>query len=543
MNILMAFNSEYCKPAMVTMHSLLCNHDCEVVFYIIYSRLTEAEKDRISEITMAEGHGRCVFLQVVESTYADLPTLEWISPETYYRLLAQKLLPESVDRILWLDADVVICGDITEFYHQDLEGNLLAACSVMDEESYYAFLNQLTLPPDARYFNAGVLLYDLEAQRKKLDPDIYTRYLQVFGKRLIYGDQDVLNAVFYRCVKFAEPKHYNCTTYALDKLTSGERRKVLKDCRILHYNGSSKPWNPGYCLVSSDIFHRYASVFPEFSYLEAPEWEKQEKRARQRRLSYKRKHKESEEERLRYSFVIQIAGVKIRVVHRYQKVLMHCRKYLVPSGESELEVTLTREDLTYEKKQYEAVCAAEKRENGSVSDEELEISALNRKTAEALLDFHILLIHGAAVEVEGKAYLFCAKSGTGKTTHIEFWKELLGEAVTVINGDKPFLKIEEAVTVYGSPWCGKEGQNTNTSCPLAGICLLERGTKNEIRRLSPEEVFPRMMSHAYRFRDRGKAEQMMNLLSKLAEMVPFYGLKALPDVEAARLSYEAMRTE
>ena len=114
MNILMAFNSEYCKPAMVTMHSLLCNHDCEVVFYIIYSRLTEAEKDRISEITMAEGHGRCVFLQVVESTYADLPTLEWISPETYYRLLAQKLLPESVDRILWLGADVVICGGITE---------------------------------------------------------------------------------------------------------------------------------------------------------------------------------------------------------------------------------------------------------------------------------------------------------------------------------------------------------------------------------------------------------------------------------------------
>ena len=113
----------------------------------------------------------------------------------------------------------------------------------------------------------------------------------------------------------------------------------------------------------------------------------------------------------------------------------------------------------------------------------------------------------------------------------------------MINGDKPFLKIEEAVTVYGSPWCGKEGQNTNTSCPLAGICLLERGMKNEIRRLSPEEVFPRMMSHAYRFRDRGKAEQMMNLLSKLAEMVPFYGLKALPDVEAARLSYEAMRTE
>ena len=163
MNILMAFNSEYCKPAMVTMYSLLCNHDCEVVFYIIYSRLTEEEKDRISEITMAEGRGKCVFLPVAESTYADLPTLEWISPETYYRLLAQKLLPESVDRILWLDADVVICGDITEFYHQDLDGNLLAVCSAVDEGSYRASLNQLTLPPDARYFNAGVLLYDLEA--------------------------------------------------------------------------------------------------------------------------------------------------------------------------------------------------------------------------------------------------------------------------------------------------------------------------------------------------------------------------------------------
>ena len=540
MNILMAFESEYRKPAMVTMYSLLCNNDRDITFYIIYSRLTKEERLLLTELAESTGHGSCVFLPVPEEAYRDLPTFFWISAETYYRLMAQKLLPESVDRILWLDADIVVCGDITEFYDQDFEGNLLVACSVWEEGVVRAQLNQLTLPPDARYFNAGVLLYNMTAQRKQLDPEVYTEYLKVFGNRLVYADQDVLNAVFYRCVKFADQLQYNCFTNALDQYPPAKRRTLLKQCRILHYNGSSKPWNKEYCFLGSHIFRKYALSFPEYSYLTDPDWRKQEDKARRRHLYDKKKMGKKEQSILRYSFVMEIAGKKVRVIHQYQKVLNHCKKYLTASKDADLEISVTESDLEYEKKQYEAACRAENREFSAISKEELEVAAVNRRLADVLLDFNTVLVHGAAAGVDGQAYLFCAKSGVGKTTHINLWREVLGDRLTIINGDKPFLQIGEKITVYVSPWCGKEGENTNCAYPLAAICLIKRGAKNEIRKISQDEAFVLMMSHIYRFREQEKAKKLLTLVAALCETLPVYELTALPNADAARLSYETM---
>lgn len=541
----MAFNSNYYKPAMVTMHSVLCNNPCEVVFYIIYSSLSAAEKERLQELAAASGHGRVEFLEVPEGTFGDLPTLSWISTETYYRLMAQKLLPESVERILWLDADMIVLQNIEAFYHQDMEGMLLVACSYGKEGAYHESYRQLTLPADTRYFNAGMLLYDMKAQRDFLPSDVYEDYLRVFGQRLVYGDQDVLNAVFYRCVKYAELKEYNLTTNHVEKFSPEERRELLKNCRILHYNGSIKPWSEKYPFVWGYLFQKYAEVLPEYAEVDFEELKRKHKGARRRYLNYKKKRK-GEERWLKYSFVVKIAGKTIRITHFHPAVFRKSRAYLEnrKDAEIDIEVKLTEEDIQYEKEQYKKSCSPEERDNCSgLTDADYEVAAANRKVAEALVEHDVLLLHGAAISVDNRAYLFVAKSGTGKTTHINLWRELLGEKVVVVNGDKPFVQVDENVTVYGSPWCGKEDMNTNCAVKLAGVCLLERGEENCIRKIEFSEAFPKLMSSVYRSKDEEKMQKIMSMVGTLGEKVAFYRLQCRPEAEAAKLAYEVMGEE
>ena len=165
---------------------------------------------------------------------------------------------------------------------------------------------------------------------------------------------------------------------------------------------------------------------------------------------------------------------------------------------------------------------------------------LYREIAERLPAFDRLVFHGAAVAVDGHAYLFAAPSGTGKTTHIRLWQQRLGDAVTILNGDKPILHVrEDGVTVYGSPWAGKEGWQTNTSAPLKAICLLDRGPENTIEPIPAAEHLPRLLRQMYRPVNPAAAAQTLTLLDRLAR-VPLYHLRCTISEEAARLSYETM---
>lgn len=267
MNILLAFNSNYFLPALVLLRSLLVNNRwCpEIVIYVMYLDLKEEEILRFSRSAEEWGNARAVFIRVPEDAFTDAPLhLKWLSRETYYRLLAQEMLPETVKRLLYLDVDMIVMDSLEEFYHQDMEGNLLVACC-----SHEAFkpdgytLRQLTLPEDTIYFNAGVLLYDLEGQREEIDPAIYREYPVLFYKQLKYGDQDVLNAVFYGMTKLADYRVYNM----FDFYVSRERdvQRVRKKSVIFHYNGRGKPWQEQYWGRMAWLFWEYAMDIPEYA--------------------------------------------------------------------------------------------------------------------------------------------------------------------------------------------------------------------------------------------------------------------------------------
>lgn len=156
------------------------------------------------------------------------------------------------------------------------------------------------------------------------------------------------------------------------------------------------------------------------------------------------------------------------------------------------------------------------------------------------------IAHMAVIAYNGAAYAFAAPSGTGKTTHIRLWMDAFGPDVTVINGDKPLLKLgdpsasEPPVAAYGTPWGGKEGWQTNTSAPLAGLCFLSRGNVDECRRISPAMAFKPAMRQVYIPTDPRSALLTLDFLDVLLRSVPLYQLSCTMGKSAVKASFEAM---
>ena len=172
----------------------------------------------------------------------------------------------------------------------------------------------------------------------------------------------------------------------------------------------------------------------------------------------------------------------------------------------------------------------------------LEMTAVYRKLTELLVDENIFLMHGSAIAVDGEAYLFTAKSGTGKSTHTRLWRERFGERAVMVNDDKPLFELKDGhVTVYGTPWDGKHRLSTNTSVPLKAICVLERGVKNEIERLSAMQAPPMLLQQTHRTDDVEKMLKVLTLVEKTLEFIPVYRLRCNMDPEAAKVAYEGMQ--
>jgi len=160
----------------------------------------------------------------------------------------------------------------------------------------------------------------------------------------------------------------------------------------------------------------------------------------------------------------------------------------------------------------------------------------------ALPQFDGLMLHAAAVEYDGRAYLFSGPSTVGKSTHTRLWKQLLGDGVNFINDDKPALRrMDGKWFAYGTPWCGKDGINQNKKVPLAGICFLKQGLENRICRLSEKEAMIRILSQSTKkIPDPLVMAQLLSHVDTLVREIPVYELENTPTEAAAKLSYETM---
>lgn len=251
--VFLAPNNAYAPHAGITITSMMENSSKEY-FYDIYVLHTDLNSENIGLFHSMEYENASVkcycITRHVEKELKLMYTNFHFSKEMFYRILIPELFPQ-YEKAIYLDSDICVLGDISEFYNIDLEGNILGGINdVMHLRSKNYVSKQIGLDP-FRYINSGVLLIDC---KQYLEENIKQRIFDELKVRdsLRYPDQDLINIVCNGRIKFLPRKwnyiwHYHIvkSDHALN-LPSEEMEQYLadaEDIRILHFTSGVKPWN------------------------------------------------------------------------------------------------------------------------------------------------------------------------------------------------------------------------------------------------------------------------------------------------------------
>lgn len=189
--------------------------------------------------------------------------------------------------------------------------------------------------------------------------------------------------------------------------------------------------------------------------------------------------------------------------------------------------------------------AEEKAQEPTFPDALLESLSLFRKLCHFALESQdSIIFHSSAVAVDGKAYLFTAPSGTGKSTHTRLWRELLGDRAVMINDDKPIIRyVDGKFYVYGTPWTGKHNLGTNTRAEVKAICKISQAKENIIQKISAGQMLLTVMNQTMRPVEPEKMDKLLTLIDKMLSQVGLYSLGCTISLEGAKLSFETMSGE
>lgn len=251
MNILVTLDSNYVTP-LCTMLSSLIRSNPRTAFdiYVAYAHLTEADFQRIGKAVDGSG-SRIIGIRVPDSLFEKAPVLKRITKATYYRLFASMYLPETLERILYIDPDTLILRDISALYHLPFGDNFFAGCTHMNSFTNFVQTARLGMSPKNAYINAGILLINLRALRAFFSPNDVFDFVERHASTLFLADQDVLNALYGDRILPLDAEVYNCDERVYRRILkkfgkAGAESLVRQKTCILHYDGKYKPWKPNY---------------------------------------------------------------------------------------------------------------------------------------------------------------------------------------------------------------------------------------------------------------------------------------------------------
>lgn len=179
--------------------------------------------------------------------------------------------------------------------------------------------------------------------------------------------------------------------------------------------------------------------------------------------------------------------------------------------------------------------------DGHFSDKYLETVSFYRKLGEALPEKGAFVLHSALLDVEGTGVAFAAHSGTGKTTHMLLWQKLLGDKMTIVNGDKPIVRFfGDEVYGYGTPWDGKEHYSCNMRTPIKHICFIERSESNSCEKMAESDAVDLIFNQIYMPHTPLAALSAMQLINKFIKSCSLWKIKCNMDIEAAQTAYDTI---
>lgn len=261
MDIVLCTDNNYVMPTGVLMCSV-CENNQAVAFHVVLGEDTTEEN-------IQKLRGICSKYSAKLSLYRlDYSSLDFVpfgrdgqpghvSVVTYFRLFLAQLLPESLDRVLYLDGDIICLKSLQQLWDLDLCDYPIAAAIDMDANDPDRY-NRLGYSYSKGYYNAGVLLVNLKYWREKSSLDVFKSFIETYPERIIFHDQDVLNYVFAGKILPLDIR-YNLQSGFLEQKPSyipdrSNFEEYIRDPYLVHYTTNIKPWIKG-------CSHPYASHF------------------------------------------------------------------------------------------------------------------------------------------------------------------------------------------------------------------------------------------------------------------------------------------
>ena len=249
-NICIACDDNYSKYAGVVIASVLANAEDENLdFYILDSNISEENKQSIISLKNIYPSCDIKFVEIDNSLfddYAKVKTNKYISIATYYRLKLSELLPD-VDRVIYLDCDIVVNKSLKDLFNTDLEGCPIGG--VTD-------INRRMVKKNPNYINAGMLLMDLKTIREQnLEPK-FLEWTKEHINTIKMGDQEIINEVLKGQIKLFDEK------WNVQSSNFVNRSSYTHNPYIIHFVSKRKPWHFGSFSYHKDYYFKYLELTP-----------------------------------------------------------------------------------------------------------------------------------------------------------------------------------------------------------------------------------------------------------------------------------------
>ena len=285
-NIVFASDNNYAQHTAVAMASVLVNTKVpqKIQFYLIDDEIQQENKEKIIKTVQNLG-GNIEFIKIKNSKLEDCYVSGELSRASYFRLDIANILDESIEKIIYLDCDLLVYDDIEKMWQLDMGGKPVAATcdlGIMASARVRKQKNKfIGLPFDAPYFNAGVLIMDL----KKWRDGNYAEAIIALATQNKYPnhDQDALNKFFMNNWQEIPlrwdviPPVFNLF---LKIVTKPDLRKKAIEAKlnpaIFHYAGGYKPWEYEIHDGFNDKYYEYLKL-TEYKDAKMPQFDKRRK--------------------------------------------------------------------------------------------------------------------------------------------------------------------------------------------------------------------------------------------------------------------------
>ena len=252
MNLLLTLDENYLLPCKVLLYSFFANNPTEtdVTIYLLHSTIPTEKLEELKNY--CSGFGADLNpISVDASLFENAPTNKRYPKEMYYRLLSPLILPKELDRVLYLDPDILIINPLHSLWELNLGGKVFAAASHTGLTEIANGINQVRLDTEHEYFNSGVMLIDLNAARKLVTSKDVFDCVRKHEKELILPDQDVFNILYGKQTMPVDDViwNYDVRNYSKYLIRSTGKNNLnwtMQNTAVLHFCGKNKPWQEDY---------------------------------------------------------------------------------------------------------------------------------------------------------------------------------------------------------------------------------------------------------------------------------------------------------